>query len=306
MESSTTSNSFARMLVFYESVKRTKLNEKDMMKILKKYEANPASMMNDLKKKYSDLYHFPDKVLLVDLQRIQNNYTLPERLIAQLPKLDSLPSYNSKYDIRSLGFDPNAVLTEHRGCLLPCAAIPGAPKLPIMDNMTKVKHLLPCASSTERNATVIKRKPIANTRRNKDIDVKPLERIALSSTKQKISTTNEKGEPSVYLEDGPLLLLYNAMKRRQRIRVVIRHSNSVRGTLDGVVHGFDRHFNLLLTNVEERYVPSASEADKRIFVSQAPCPDSSLIRQLPQILVRGDNVVLVCLQEEIQSNRVST
>jgi small nuclear ribonucleoprotein (snRNP)-like protein len=30
---------------------------------------------------------------------------------------------------------------------------------------------------------------------------------------------------------------------------------SIRGTIDGYVRGFDKHFNLLLTDVDERYTP---------------------------------------------------
>ena len=33
--------------------------------------------------------------------------------------------------------------------------------------------------------------------------------------------------------------------------------NSIRGTVDGHVRGFDKHFNLLLTDVDETYTPSA-------------------------------------------------
>jgi small nuclear ribonucleoprotein (snRNP)-like protein len=55
------------------------------------------------------------------------------------------------------------------------------------------------------------------------------------------------------LENGPLSVLHQAVVQRQRIRVLIRYVDGIRGTTTGFVVAFDKHFNLLLRDVEEVY-----------------------------------------------------
>jgi small nuclear ribonucleoprotein (snRNP)-like protein len=56
-------------------------------------------------------------------------------------------------------------------------------------------------------------------------------------------------------ETGPYSLLYEALLNQQRIRVLVRYVNSIRGTLTGYVTAFDQHMNLLLRDVDEQYCP---------------------------------------------------
>jgi small nuclear ribonucleoprotein (snRNP)-like protein len=57
------------------------------------------------------------------------------------------------------------------------------------------------------------------------------------------------------LEAGPLSVLHRAVARRQRVRVLVRYVDGIRGTVTGFLVAFDRHFNLLLRDAEEVYSP---------------------------------------------------
>ena len=137
------------------------------------------------------------------------------------------------------------------------------------------------------------------------------------------ASTNHKDDDM--LQDGPMGLLYRAMQERFQVCIVIRHGkHGVRGTLTGFVMALDKHWNLILQNVQELYScqPSHDETDKdannKIDWKESPiereiqrrqCRPSiveaqgssttrhSLFvhkrRYMPQILVRGDTIVLV-------------
>ncbi len=69
---------------------------------------------------------------------------------------------------------------------------------------------------------------------------------------------------------GPLSLLYSMVANRQRARVMVRYVDCIRGTLTGYLIAFDKHFNMILKDVEEIYsgritkYPKAMEsADER-------------------------------------------
>lgn len=116
-------------------------------------------------------------------------------------------------------------------------------------------------------------------------------------------------------KDGPLSLLYEATMRRKRVRVLIRYINGIRGTLTGHLIAFDKHYNLLLKDVDEVYSPrSPTEGGKsnaemeierrlRCYMGGDREEDwSCRQRYMKQILVRGDNVVLVYKPEQEQSS----
>ena len=110
---------------------------------------------------------------------------------------------------------------------------------------------------------------------------------------------------------GPLSVLEKAMRSRARVVVVTRYKNGVRGVLSGVVVVFDKHFNVVLRDVDEQYT----------VLHKTPCSDhhhhhdgagdgeesmnkkgnkwkKSLKyykRHLPRVLLRGESIVLVSL-----------
>lgn len=52
---------------------------------------------------------------------------------------------------------------------------------------------------------------------------------------------------------GPYSQLSLWMKERVRVKVLIRKSHGIRGHLTGFIRLFDRHWNLVLTEVEEQF-----------------------------------------------------
>lgn len=52
---------------------------------------------------------------------------------------------------------------------------------------------------------------------------------------------------------GPLSVLYSIVANRQRARVMVRYVDCVRGTLTGYLIAFDKHFNMILKDVDEVY-----------------------------------------------------
>ena len=69
-------------------------------------------------------------------------------------------------------------------------------------------------------------------------------------------------------ETGPYSILYDALINQQRIRVLVRYVNSIRGTLTGYVTAFDQHMNLLLRDVDEQYSPRRTTNEDHYHESQ--------------------------------------
>jgi small nuclear ribonucleoprotein (snRNP)-like protein len=138
---------------------------------------------------------------------------------------------------------------------------------------------------------------------------------------------------------GPFSVLCSIFENRQRVRVVVRYVNGIRGTVTGYLVAFDKHMNLILRDADEVYSPRVVAATlgdngdyKETGLSKveielqrrrsgltgrvdhqdtatttgtlaAPTTPGWCVRQrhLAQILVRGDNVVLVYKAESERS-----
>jgi Small nuclear ribonucleoprotein (snRNP) homolog len=121
-----------------------------------------------------------------------------------------------------------------------------------------------------------------------------------------------------YEQSGPLSLLHSIHVKRQRVRVTIRYVDCMRGILTGYLIAFDKHMNMLLRDVDEVYTSritkvlegedmtkSELELERRKCIEYAMVKEKTSScfavnrrvkvgkRHLPQILVRGDNVVSI-------------
>lgn len=238
----------------------------------------------------------------------------------------------------SLQFDPQAALSQATGSVWRENRVSDLQlyrSAPLLDNLSKFRTLLPLCDPQRLEPTPVKTKVV----------LKPI------PTQKKLSALDELA--SQFEHSGPLELLYNAYTNRQRIRVMIRYVDSIRGTLTGQLVAFDKHFNMILRNVDESYTPRITQL--RVQQQQQPnsvtinhndsfpgpdlvrnedpgfhcsewCEDmtkgrrevirrtlaagetyDSVVggtlkqRQLGQILVRGDNVVMVWKAKEEQS-----
>ena len=129
-------------------------------------------------------------------------------------------------------------------------------------------------------------------------------------------------------QKGPLSFFYKMQLQRQRVRVMIRYVNGIRGTITGTLIAFDKHMNLILRDAEEVYSPRNVTRDnddeepqsnmemelQRRQQALLECSSGTGTgkpvitvrwrvrqRQLKQLLVRGDSVVLVYKAEEERS-----
>jgi small nuclear ribonucleoprotein (snRNP)-like protein len=80
-----------------------------------------------------------------------------------------------------------------------------------------------------------------------------LETIAERAIPRYISV-NQMGEKCE--SPSPLQLLYDLMKEKARVRVLVRRRTSIRGSVDGYLVGFDRFWNLLLKDCDEEFIPN--------------------------------------------------
>jgi hypothetical protein len=214
-----------------------------------KYKSKPDVMLADLQKKYSELYHFPAQVLLADVQRVEQQCALPPCLLALLPpRSPPLPPYDARMDPRATAFDPQEALRASHcgggGALLPCSPVPGAPPVPRRDNLSKVASLLPGAekeplppSATSRGgggggegrggSSSSSRVSDREQGQDRELGVRPLDRIALASSKHRVQPRSSSGAGAGGggLEDSPLAMLFAAMQQRRRVRVIIRRVN---------------------------------------------------------------------------------
>jgi len=184
------------------------------------------------------------------------------------------------------------------------------------------------------------------------LDPTSMHRNVSASKKCNESKPNIDGEPkmkkiSMFLSmasqyenknSGPLSLLYSIVANRQRARVMVRYVDCIRGTLTGYLFAFDKHFNMLLRDVEEIYsgrvsrhleaveFSSITDDDYKSGETRAPSksrleaqrrkcypPDGSggpgpavKQRYFHQLLIRGDNVVMVWRAESERSNHPRT
>ncbi len=108
---------------------------------------------------------------------------------------------------------------------------------------------------------------------------------------------------------GPLSRLHDF--RRQRVRIVIRYVNSIRGTLTGTLVAFDKHLNIILQDVEENYSMRSSDSKKSNVEMEVerrqkdaglmPCQEGEWFgrkRRMKNLLVRGDNVVIISIADQ--------
>jgi small nuclear ribonucleoprotein (snRNP)-like protein len=106
------------------------------------------------------------------------------------------------------------------------------------------------------------------------------------------------------IEVGPLARLH--VFRRQRVRIVIRYVNAIRGILTGTLVAFDKHMNMILRDVEEIYSMRPTDSERsnvdteldrqQKLAGKIACDKGEWFgrkRQMKNLLVRGDSVVLL-------------
>ncbi len=241
-----------------------------------------------------------------------------------------LPNQHGSGDINftSQHFDPISALSLDSSKII--AMNPYIQDSPFLDNVSKFTPYLPSCDPMKRDYVNHhqKRKHITNSNNTTSSQQTKRKKVQLFTS------------ISEAYNSGPFSLLYNIQIQKQRIRIMIRYTDCIRSTLTGYLIAFDKHYNMILRDVDEVYTPtrvtklykdmdfSKAELELRrrtcIFVNDndhenrrrkkeeklldntTTTTSSSVIenqlqqvvvkvkqRHFQQLLVRGDNVVMV-------------
>ena len=159
-------------------------------------------------------------------------------------------------DFKSDRFDAIYALTAPEGIVMEAnPTIFGSIQTAVqkLDNISKFRALLPDCDPQRIDPASIHNKAIATKKHT------PATKSDSAVTKQEETKTKKKPmflSMSAKYESkksGPLSLLYSILENRQRIRVMVRYVDCVRGTLTGYLIAFDKHFNMILKDVDEVY-----------------------------------------------------
>ncbi|OQR86928.1 hypothetical protein ACHHYP_09738 [Achlya hypogyna] len=253
-----------RIVAFYE--KHNPENVKNIPEILRVFAGREDVLCAKLFKKYGCQ---PDLQTLAPVAAPVEYVYTPTYVPYEAQKAGSGP-----LDYRSPSFDATVALHERR-------PLPNMQSVMPLDNLNKCRPLLP-ESDPNYNGSIGQSKPKTKTAVAPKVAPAP-QRPPLLETIADLCA------------DGPLNILRAILKARAKVCVVIRRVNSIRGTCTGYLKGFDKHFNIILLDVTERYVPLVSGEQPADAPSIATWPHTHAVKKrfLRQLLIRGDNVVLV-------------
>ena len=243
---------------------------------------------------------------------------------------DLTPSEYNSGDISlvSSSFDPYAALSADMNDVL--KANPFVAQAPMIDNVSKFRRLLPREDPQHLVPSKRSAAAAAATR---------AQQKAASGTSA--AATHKIAIPGAFtaladrFDKGPFALLRDIHTKKQRVRVMVRYVDCIRGTFTGYVLAFDKHFNMILRDVDEVYSGRATKAgatdeknggigigeklsNVEIEIKRRTCVggsggrksnlnannDNGVLlkrRHVQQMLVRGDCVVMVWRADEERS-----
>ena len=170
---------------------------------------------------------------------------------------------------------------------------PPIPNARPLDNIRACRRLLPPDHPLHLpsgGGTTNQHQPQTN---NQDAKERAKQRISYLQQKRERENNriNPIDEIANRFTDGPFSLLRRCYQSRSVVRVVTRHDRGVRGVAIGTLIAFDKHMNLVLKDVEERYTVLVTvQRNGRHCRKQ-----EQRQRRLKQVFVAGNSVVLVGL-----------
>lgn len=227
----------------------------------------------------------------------------PKRTVAKLDEtwfvLNDKERDSGCIDFLSDRFDPVAALQKPDEVNLP-------KNIPILDRVDLFKRYLPEDDPLFEEKRTAKRKRALPDEASKNKTTGNC--FAQMHHNNNDSTTDN--------QSGPMSILYRACfsKPKQRIRVVTRYVDGIRGIFTGYMIGYDKHFNLILKDVDETYSPRPTKDDREISNAQQEIQRrlsgyklhsgklwTNRQRHVRQLLVRGDTVVSVYFANQERS-----
>jgi small nuclear ribonucleoprotein (snRNP)-like protein len=203
-------------------------------------------------------------------------------------------------DFTSPNFDPFAALQVSQNEVIRHNPHWTTMNIPLLDNLAKFTTLLPSEDPfhTEQKQSSTIKQDTENTT--------PSKKPKRTSTLEQLSNQ---------FTVGPLSLLHSIQRQKQRVRVLLRYVDCIRGTVTGYLLAFDKHMNMILRDVDEVYTSRVTSILDGLHLTKeelevrrrCECiPESDVKegqergsyiklgqRHLHQVLLRGDNVVMV-------------
>lgn len=126
---------------------------------------------------------------------------------------------------------------------------------------------------------------------------------------------------------GPISLLSKFKVNKTRVRIYVRKEHGIRGFLTGFIEAFDKHFNIALVDCIEVWTRRKFKfSDSNVALLGPPQDCSQLLksmgikvpqittkslnrkkvectRKIPQLMIRGEDVILVSEDKEINNQR---
>lgn len=124
---------------------------------------------------------------------------------------------------------------------------------------------------------------------------------------------------------GPIALLNKFKVNRTRVKIYVRKEHGIRGCLTGLIEAFDKHFNIVLVDCIEVWRRRKFKfSDNHVALLGQPQDCSTLLksmginvpeisaksidrkcvectRKIPQLMIRGEDVVLVSEDKDVMS-----
>lgn len=206
-------------------------------------------------------------------------------------KLTPLEENSGDIRFTSDSFDPFSALQAPDDTMT--EANPWLMESPRLDTVGQFALLLPHSDPLRIHSTNSRKRPAPSNSR---------------ATNNKVAKAGNELHPfdslSQAMTAGPLSRLQEF--RGQRVRIIVRYVNAIRGTLTGILIAFDKHMNMILRDVEESYSMRPVGEDKsnvqiemyrREKISgNVACEKGEWFgrkRWMKNILVRGDIVVVI-------------
>ena len=243
---------------FYKSVDKSKLKNVEL--IADKYYMHQAALFRAIERKYKN-----SKLILH---------------ISKRNEVDREGFVSNILDVYSMEFNPVEALAAD------VIALP-FPEEKSFDRLYKFRRLLPEAhpdfnvkvnlgkiapSEKSKNKREMKKAQKKNTRKESFIDV--------------ISNS---------FKSGPLSIMKRCFMEQRKVKIYIRRLNGIKGTCEGYLEAFDRHFNVVLSDVNEDFlmfdkyelVPSSGKRPrKKVILTPRK-------RYFKRLFIRGDNVIMI-------------
>ncbi len=274
-----TSAPFALVLDFYERYRYVKLQKDDLSKICIKYKKQPEKVIVDLQKKYN--FPISSSLSIINVKRLLALYPVPEEYanliwdqialenaqnsIANVTdqssvnmfKMSNITLYDSALDVYSDLFNAECALKS--GAIIVPNAETNAKSL---ENLSKCKSLI--EGGFDITPRILDRTVIDQAKaivlKTKDSHI--FDTIANNCQNPRDNkcamTINEE---AVAASKSPLNLLEIFMTSKNRVQIVIRRKGGVKGIMRGFIQAFDKHFNLLMSDIDETVVPNTKKVN---------------------------------------------